>query len=523
MKAEYEEPPGGTPGKASHFHACTLAALVVTGAVTRLIFLFQPIRFDEVTTFYDFAIQPFAVGLTHYPYPNNHLLLTFLDRLIIRYVSDAAWAIRLPDFLAGVLLVPALYVLFKRLYGERAGLFAAALAAFNPLLVSQSVQARGYSLQALIVVLLVIVAVDLKRKPSAGGWTWFVVLTVLGFYDMPTMVYFIGPVAAWLFISALVGDVPGARTRFIGALAGSLTVAGLLTFLLYLPVISKVGVGYLVNNPQTRAFPLSWLPRMMSGIGVSSWRAVNLDLGPLLPAVVLFGFVVALVLHGRLSSDRVNLPLIAFAWYLLVVLAMRVPPPLRAILPLVALYLGFAGAGLDYAARRAGMAYRRLSFRRGSWSPGTACVLLVAVTLFFASLVVAGASPYATLEDGARDPSLFRVGPEVAGALEGLLLPGDIVYTPPISIWPLEYDFAMNGVPFDYLYGNMHAAQPVSLASVNRVIVVESFTERHTLDWAVRGTPAEALDFSEPSEAITSDEYRILVFDLREGGGTGGP
>ena len=50
----------------------TLLAVVAVGAILRLIFLFQPMRYDEAFSFLFFASRPLSEGLSDYAAPNNH-------------------------------------------------------------------------------------------------------------------------------------------------------------------------------------------------------------------------------------------------------------------------------------------------------------------------------------------------------------------------------------------------------------------------------------------------------------------
>jgi 4-amino-4-deoxy-L-arabinose transferase-like glycosyltransferase len=60
--------------------------------------------------------------------------------------GDSEYVLRFVSVLAGVLLVPLLYVTGKRLFAEEAGIFAAILGAFSPFLVWYSQEARMYLL-----------------------------------------------------------------------------------------------------------------------------------------------------------------------------------------------------------------------------------------------------------------------------------------------------------------------------------------------------------------------------------------
>ena len=71
---------------------------------------------------------------------------------------------RLPAFTAGVLLVPAVYWLAKRLYDRWTALGAALLVAWWPTLINYSTNARGYTLVALFTLL----TLTLRQHSSRG-------------------------------------------------------------------------------------------------------------------------------------------------------------------------------------------------------------------------------------------------------------------------------------------------------------------------------------------------------------------
>ena len=108
--------------------------------------LFQPIRYDEAATWIDYASQPLAQALSDYRFPNNHLFHTLLVHVSAALFGDSPWALRIPAFVAGVLVVPLVWAVGRALYSQSAGLISAALAATSASLTLYSTNARGYTM-----------------------------------------------------------------------------------------------------------------------------------------------------------------------------------------------------------------------------------------------------------------------------------------------------------------------------------------------------------------------------------------
>jgi predicted membrane-bound mannosyltransferase len=115
--------------KATRYSLVTLFAI---GTGVRLFFLFQPIMQDEAANYMYFAAKPLSFGLSHYPEPSNHLLNTFLMHWVTRILGNGVWAVRLPAFISGILLIPVIYLLIRRLYNRNTALLATALVVVAP-------------------------------------------------------------------------------------------------------------------------------------------------------------------------------------------------------------------------------------------------------------------------------------------------------------------------------------------------------------------------------------------------------
>lgn len=70
--------------------------------------------------------------------------------LWVQFTGNTEFGLRSLSALAGVATIPVVYLIALELRGRRAGLMAAALAAFNPMLLWYSQEARAYSLLALL-------------------------------------------------------------------------------------------------------------------------------------------------------------------------------------------------------------------------------------------------------------------------------------------------------------------------------------------------------------------------------------
>ncbi len=332
-------------------HRYSLVLLVTAGAATRLAFLFQPIRGDEGLTYFLYASKPLWAGMTNYAYPNNHLFSTLLIHFSTRMFGSGVAAIRLPAFIAGVLVVPVTYLVFRKLYNKWIGLMAAALVVPSFLLVSYSTDGRGYSIQTLACLALILIALRLKRMRS--GWTAFVVVSALAFFTLPTSLYFFGALVIWMLLSALAGDVWEDKRTFVLKLAIACLATVGLTLLLYLPLILNSGLSVLTANPWFSPQPLGAFMQGAPGRLAEAWTSWHLGFPLLLVVMVTVGFLAAIVFHRKVANDRVNFPLVITPWSFALFFAQRTFPFVRTWAALLPLASGFASAGIYYLGARA--------------------------------------------------------------------------------------------------------------------------------------------------------------------------
>lgn len=117
-----------------------------------------------------------AVNDTHPPlYP-----------MLVHAWASVRWdeaGLRIPSVIAGIALVPVVYLLGRRLLDAQVGMAAAALSASSPFLIAHSQEARSYSLLALLGTLSLYFFAGLVSNPGKRlEWVGYVVFTILGIY-----------------------------------------------------------------------------------------------------------------------------------------------------------------------------------------------------------------------------------------------------------------------------------------------------------------------------------------------------
>ena len=214
--------------------------IMLMGFVVRFIMLFRPMDYDESYTFLSYASKSFYIIISDYSFPNNHVFHSILVRLSYLLLGDDPWSIRLPAFLAGLLMIPVVYIFGRRLFNRRVGLISAGFIAFWPEFIQYSINARGYTIVALITLLIFCLAIYLKKHPNLAGWVFLVVLSALGFFTIPVMLYPFGAVYGWLFLSGIFDDIGQSYTlqRFLKYLFSAGVGTALLSLLLYSSIIS---------------------------------------------------------------------------------------------------------------------------------------------------------------------------------------------------------------------------------------------------------------------------------------------
>jgi hypothetical protein len=515
-----------------------LLFIIAVGVGLRLVYLDAPMRYDEAATVQFYVVKPLSESLADYSLPNNHLLHTLLAHLSYRAFGIGEWAVRLPAFVAGVLLIPAVYLAGRALVGRSAALIAAALCAVSAPLILYSVNARGYSLVVLAFVALLIIAARL-REAARGGESWraqlplwaaFVIVGALGMWAIPVMLYPLAIVGVWLLLGFAV-DLRGAeRLRAVGALllAGGLMIG--MTLLLYAPVLQTWGIESLIDNDFVRARDWAAFSADLPGFIGGVWASWTEGIPPLVAWSML-----ALAAVGVSVGGGRGISLLALVIPLGLVLFQRTTGYERVWLFLLPLFYLNVGAGAAWVmalvGRGEGLESERV-FEKWSFSRrGEACLaptdqacqtisertspiesgrtrrasslLAVGVAALLGAEVVASDVVGRSYDTGA-----FHAGRQVAEHLRAALEPGDRVLTDRIGGRILRY----YELALDFTWAAPSADEPAP----PRVFIAVN-THYSSLDdrLAALGDRIDLTAYSPPALLFEADDGQVYLMIAR--------
>src|SRR3954465_13004406 len=160
-------------------HLQLLAGITLAGALLRFATLdVQSYWLDEVATVnilrHGFGDMLSAVSAGESTPPLYYIVAWVWSKLF----GTGEVGLRSLSALLGTLTIPLVYVLGRELVGRRTGLVAAALCAFNPLLVWYSQEARSYALMILLSGLTLIALIRVLDEPSGRRYALWALAAV---------------------------------------------------------------------------------------------------------------------------------------------------------------------------------------------------------------------------------------------------------------------------------------------------------------------------------------------------------
>ena len=152
-----------------------VAGLTLLALALRLVLVRDSLLGDELIMFGIVHDRPLGDTLHVIRETEKTPPLHFLLAWAAARLGDPTLTIRLPSLLAGVALVPAVFLLGRETVSRRAGLIAAAIAALQPFAIFYATEARAYALIAFFVVASTLC---LLRALDTGRVSWWAAYAV---------------------------------------------------------------------------------------------------------------------------------------------------------------------------------------------------------------------------------------------------------------------------------------------------------------------------------------------------------
>jgi hypothetical protein len=242
--------------------AGALSAIMLLALGLRLGPMQRGLTFDELFTAVNFvgAESVWKTVSTSINF-NNHVGYSLLARLAVGLLGSSDWVLRLPALILGLLTLPVAWWLTRPLIGTRLALVVALALALAPEQIRWSTSARGYTGMMLGVLVASGLLFRLLHRPSRGLAVGLALVTALTIYVHLYATPVVGIQVALLAILWWRSrhDAGTRRAASLGLFA--LVGAGLLTLLLYLPIIPS-----LLNSVQHAGRGRPWLdfPRVVA-------------------------------------------------------------------------------------------------------------------------------------------------------------------------------------------------------------------------------------------------------------------
>jgi Dolichyl-phosphate-mannose-protein mannosyltransferase len=418
----------------SPLHLIIFASVLAIAVGARLAYLFEPIQYDEAFTYLVYARHPLWDGISNYSAPNNHLFNTALVHLCVRIFGGSEWALRLPALLAGVGIVPATYLLARRLLFDKNGaLMSAAVSAASVPLIYYSVSARGYALLVLVSLLLFALCTKAQQCGSEATWAAIVLASAVGFAVMPTMLFPYATAMVWTICNTALSKSRSLRMVIKEISIASVCILVLAVFA-YSPAMLRTGPKSIVANRFVRPLDWSGFLKYSKGFPQLLWRDWAFAIPSWLLVIFLLGFALSLIRYKQAFKSVLLLPTIVVMAGALC-LALRVVPSTRVFLYVVPVLVIYSCAGVCILLR--------FLTRSLPVAPET---LVPVASLVFSALLTFSVVRSAVLPR-LNDLAGFRRASEVVGFLRSLGPNQKIIALPPCDA-PLEYYAKRQGQTF---------------------------------------------------------------------------
>ncbi|MBK9419437.1 MAG: glycosyltransferase family 39 protein [Flavobacteriales bacterium] len=231
-------------------HGRFVLLVLVIGALFRIYAMKGAVTEDEATGYVNYVSQGFAEIFTSPPTAGHHLLYAFFARISCLIFGVHEWSLRLPALIAGIFLLPLLYLFTRLVFNRHIAVIALCLAAVSGPMVELSALAYGYTLGWCCMLAALLAARHFVKHESPQAAFWMAAFSALAVWSSPSMVYAAGMTYLWTLMLLAAAYKTTLRRRTVGWAISAATTLFLLV-LFYLPVIMRHGLDPLLHPPSS--------------------------------------------------------------------------------------------------------------------------------------------------------------------------------------------------------------------------------------------------------------------------------
>ena len=326
------------------------AATVATAIALAAHNLDHPLRGNERITIVDYATQPFAVAISKYEAPNNHVLHTMLVWTAHQLGGWNRVVLRMPAFIAFCFLLPALWWFARNEYGSTAAAFATVFVGTSPIFIEYATNARGYTLMLLFFMVAMLCGQALVRSPDRRAlWGLWAAALGLGFFTIPLMGFPATATAAWMLLSRWRRYGREGLASFAAKTAAWSGAALLLALVLYTPILATEGISGVREAMPPQLYPreAEAFARMLQVLAHPGWLwgGLHSTHPAWVPGVLLALAATGCAAPGRTCGRSGSFPVVIAVAVCAGLLARPFLPTPRMVLWALLLLMITAGAG----------------------------------------------------------------------------------------------------------------------------------------------------------------------------------
>ncbi len=260
---------------------------------------------DEVWTV-RFSTYPLSYIMSHMETGLSMHLYILFTKVLTQFVGDSVIGLKAPSLIAGILTIPAVYLMTKRLLDRQVAILAMLLAAFNPFLIEFSRYARVYAILTLVTIFIMLLYYRTLRQQETKYFIWLGVANGIGLMLSGTAAYVLLIQGCSVLIETLL--VQRKRDwKLFWSFSGSFLLSLILGSLFYIAIIIQI--------PFMVAYWAGGIQGWQLGAYIAALQRLHPYITPVMLLLLLVGCWVALKRYrtaGRLLVLWGILPILFF-------------------------------------------------------------------------------------------------------------------------------------------------------------------------------------------------------------------